>query len=162
MFAGSELVEIFNQMKATHVVALPDSTLGPWEEAIRAGSSPRLVRVCREGEAWAIAAGLYLGGANPIVMIQCTGLFESGDSLRNALYDYQLPLFAIIGYRSYLLRQAPPGDSAKRFTEPILKAWGIDYRLIDAAEKKPEIIEHYERCRAADKPGCVLIAEGRG
>ncbi len=42
-----------------------------------------LVRVCREGEAWEVAAGLHLGGATPLVMIQCTGLFESGDAIRN-------------------------------------------------------------------------------
>jgi len=162
MFTGSEIVEILRQMEATHVVALPDSTFGLWEDEIRAARSPKLVRVCREGEAWAVAAGLYLGGANPIVMIQCTGLFESGDALRNAVHDYRLPLFAFIGYRSYLSQTMLPNDSARTYTEPIVRAWEIDYRLIDAPEKKPEILDHYRRCRAAARPGFVLIAEGRG
>jgi sulfopyruvate decarboxylase TPP-binding subunit len=162
MFTGSEIVELLDQMRTTHVVALPDSTLGQWETAILESADHKLVRVCREGEAWGVAAGLYLGGANPIVMIQCTGLFESGDALRNVLYDYQIPLFAIIGYRSYLSQKSLPNDSALKYTEPILQAWGIDYRLIDRAEKKPEIVQHYERCRSASRTGCVLIAEGRG
>src|SRR5580698_4190097 len=162
MFTGSEIVEILQEMEATHVVALPDSTLGLWEDDLRAAGSPKLVRVCREGEAWAIAAGLYLGGSNPIVMIQCTGLFESGDSLRNAIHDYTLPLFAIIGYRSYPSQTMLPNDSARTYTEPIIRAWQIDYRLIDTPAKKPEILEHYRQCRTADQPGCVLIAEGRG
>src|SRR3954453_12859293 len=102
MFSGSEVVELLEQMRISHVVALPDSTLGPWQEAIADAGRQQLVAVCREGEAWAIAAGVYLGGAAPLVMIQCTGLFESGDSLRNAIHDYKLPLFALIGYRSYL------------------------------------------------------------
>ena len=162
MFTGSEVVELFHEMRATHVVALPDSTLGLWEDDIRAAGTPRLVRVCREGEAWAIAAGLYLGGANPVVMIQCTGLFESGDSLRNAIHDYKLPLFALIGYRSFLSQTMLPNDSARTFTEPIVRAWGIDYCLVDTPDKKPEILEHYRRCRAAERAGFVLIAEGRG
>jgi sulfopyruvate decarboxylase subunit alpha len=160
MFSGEEIVEVFREMELTHIVALPDSTLGLWEDAIRAAGSPRLVRVCREGEAWAIAAGLYLGGARPMVMIQCTGLFESGDSLRNALYDYQIPLFALIGYRNYLNHSS--NDSARKFTEPILRAWGLDYRLIDTPDKKPEIAAHYRECQSARHPGCVLIAEGKG
>ena len=57
----------------------------------------------REGEAWAIAAGLQLGGKRPLVMIQNTGLFESGDALRNVLFDLRLPLVAVIGYRSALV-----------------------------------------------------------
>jgi sulfopyruvate decarboxylase subunit alpha len=162
MFSGSEIVELLREMQVTHVVALPDSTLGMWEDDLRAERSLKFVRVCREGEAWAVAAGLYLGGANPLVMIQCTGLFESGDSLRNVLHDYRLPLFALIGYRSYLSQTMLPNDSARTYTEPIVQAWQVDYRLIDIPEKKPEILEHYHRSRKADRPGFVLIAEGRG
>jgi hypothetical protein len=47
MFTGSEIVEILQEMEATHVVALPDSTLGMWEDDLRAAGSPKLVRVCR-------------------------------------------------------------------------------------------------------------------
>jgi sulfopyruvate decarboxylase subunit alpha len=162
MFTGSEIVDLLRQMEVTHVVALPDSTLGLWEDDLRRAGSPKFIRVCREGEAWAIAAGLYLGAARPMVMIQCTGLFESGDSLRNAIHDYRLPLFALIGYRSYLSQTMLPNDSARKYTEPIIEAWQIDYRMIDVPEKKPEIVEHYRRCQAAERPGIVLIAEGRG
>ena len=76
-----------------------------------ARSKLSLVRVCREGEAWTIAAGLYLGGQRPLVVIQNTGLFESGDALRNVLFDLGLPLFALIGYRNYLVPDSP--DTAR-------------------------------------------------
>ena len=49
MFTGSEIVDLYREMGATHVVALPDSTIGPWEDAIREAGSPKLVQVCREG-----------------------------------------------------------------------------------------------------------------
>jgi len=55
-----------------------------------------LLRVCREGEAWPLAAGLHLGGQSPLVIMQVTGLFESGDALRNVLFDLKLPIFAIL------------------------------------------------------------------
>lgn len=159
MFSGDELVAELRALGITHVVWLPDSTLGQWESALAAAGSPQLVRVCREGEAWAIAMGLYLGGAAPLVMIQCTGLFDSGDVLRNALFDYGIPLFAVIGYRSYLNPQAV--DSARTYTEPNLRSWGIDYRILERAEDLPILREHYRACRAAGKPGVVLIGEGR-
>jgi sulfopyruvate decarboxylase subunit alpha len=159
MFTGEQIVSELRRMAITHVVWLPDSTLGVWEAALTAAKSPQLIRVCREGEAWSVAAGLHLGGARPLVMIQCTGLFESGDSLRCAIHDYGLPLFAIVGYRSYLLPQSI--DSAKTFTEPNLQSWKLDYRLLDAPEKLPLPHDHYQACRNAEKPGVVLIAEGR-
>jgi sulfopyruvate decarboxylase TPP-binding subunit len=159
MFSGAEIVEQLRRIGATHVVWLPDSTLGPWEAAMSAAPGLDLIRVCREGEAWAVAAGLYLGGARPIVMIQCTGLFESGDALRNAVHDYGLPLFALIGYRSYLLENSP--DTAKAYTEPILQAFDLPYRLLSRPEQLPLLAEFYTECQTAGRAGVVLIAEGR-
>ncbi len=160
MFAGDRIASLLVELGVTHVVTVPDSTLGTWEAAIQ-GSSVRLVRVCREGEAWAVAAGLYLGGATPVVMIQCTGLFESGDALRNVLHDWRLPIFSVIGYRSYLNQETLPGDTCLVFTEPILRAWSLEYRLITRPEQFDEIGEHCRGCAAAGRAGAVLIAEGR-
>ena len=161
MFSGEQIAELLEQLGVTHVVTVPDSTIGQWQRALETHGRTRLVRVCREGEAWQVAAGLYLGGASPIVMIQCTGLFESGDALRNALHDWQLPLFSIIGYRSYLNQDTLPGDTCLVFTEPVLRAWKIDYRLLTQAEQFPEIGEHFERCRAQGVAGAILLAEGK-
>ena len=159
ILSGEEVTAALVELGATHVVWLPDSALGPWERAFEAAPSLRLVRVTREGEAWAIAAGLHLGGARPVVMIQNTGLFESGDALRNVLFDLRLPLSAVIGYRSYLLANST--DTAKAFTEPILKAWGLDYLLLEAPGGGPRLLEHLRACRGAGRPGIVLVAEGR-
>ena len=161
MFSGEQIAGLFTELGITHVVTIPDSTLGQWDRALEESEAIRVVRVCREGEAWEVAAGLHLGGATPIVMIQCTGLFESGDALRNVLHDWTLPIFAIIGYRSYLSQDTIPGDTCLIFTEPVLDAWRIDYRLIDEPSGFPTIREHYEACRAASKPGVALIAEGK-
>ncbi|QDU45891.1 hypothetical protein Mal52_43880 [Symmachiella dynata] len=161
MFSGPQIVDTLKSLGITHVVWLPDSTFGAWEAALNDAEGLELIRVCREGEAWSIAAGLHMGGAQPLVIIQCTGLFESGDALRNAIYDYQLPLFALVGYRSFLNQDAIPNDSARVFTEPILQAWQLKYRLIDAPDKLPELVELYEECQRDGSPGVALIAEGR-
>ena len=158
MFFGKEIVEILESLGVTHVVWLPDSVLGPWESALEA-SPMKLVRICREGEAWPLAAGLFLGGKSPVVVMQATGLFESGDALRNTLFDLQLPIYAMVGARSWLVEGSR--DSAKRFVEPILRAWGIDYVLIASEAQKSQLGVHYLACRKADRAGVALIAEGR-
>ena len=161
MFSPQEAASLFAELGVTHVVTVPDSTFGRWEPAIAEHSSLTLVRVCREGEAWAVAGGLHLGGATPLVLIQCTGLFESGDALRNVLHDWKLPIFSMIGYRSYLNQDTLPGDTCLVFTEPVLSAWQIDWRLITRPEQRDEIAEHYRACRAARRAGAAVIAEGK-
>jgi sulfopyruvate decarboxylase TPP-binding subunit len=162
MYPADKVLDVFGQLGITHLVWLPDSELGTWEETLGRQAAVEVVRVCRDGVAWAVAAGLLLGGKRPVVAIQCTGLFESGDSLRNVCFDLGLPLFAIVGYRSYLAQDKLPGDTARQFTEPILQAWGIPYRLITSVDQLPEIAEHYRECRQSNQPGVVLLAEGRG
>ncbi|MGD9857179.1 MAG: thiamine pyrophosphate-binding protein [Planctomycetaceae bacterium] len=161
MFTANEFVAALRSVGITHVVGVPDSTLGEWFPAIRQSPDLTLVNVCREGEAWGVAAGLFVGGAAPVVLIQCTGLFESGDALRNAVHDYGLPLFGIIGYRSYLSQSSLPGDTARVFTEPILSAWQLETVLIDVPEKRPLLSSHYRTCCEQQKSGIALIAEGR-
>ena len=161
MFSGEQVAEVLDAIGITHVVTVPDSTIGQWQEAIERRGRTRLVRVCREGETWEVAAGLHLGGATPLVMIQCTGLFESGDAIRNVLHDWKLPIFSIIGYRSYLNQDTLPGDTCLVFTEPVLDTWKIDYRLLTRPDQIGEIAEHYAASVGANKSGCILVAEGK-
>ncbi|MDA1080105.1 MAG: thiamine pyrophosphate-binding protein [Gemmatimonadetes bacterium] len=158
---GPQVASFFAELGITHVVSVPDSTIGPWHEAIAGHPALRLVRVCREGEAWAVAGGLHFGGAVPLVLIQCTGLFESGDSLRNIVHDWNLPIFSVIGYRSYLNQETLPGDTCLVFTEPMLTAWKIDWLLVTDASQLSEMRAHYERCRNAGVAGSIVVAEGR-
>jgi len=159
MFSGQEIVATLTGLGVSHVIWIPDSAFGPWEQCLESSADLRLIRVCREGEAWPLAAGLLLGGASPVVSMQTTGLFESGDALRNVLFDLRLPVFAILGGRSWLVENS--ADSAKRLAEPILHAWGIDYVLIESDADRPKLAEHYERCSSAGRAGAALIAEGR-
>jgi sulfopyruvate decarboxylase TPP-binding subunit len=160
MFTGPQITAVFAELGVTHVVYLPDSTLGTWEAALASSSQFELVRVCREGEAWVIAAGLHLGGKRPLVVMQSTGLFESGDALRNVYYDLQIPVWSLIGYRSYLLPTST--DSAKRFAEPILKAWALDYFLVERPDQLTAMTQYWRTSAEQGRPGVVLLAEGKG
>jgi len=156
IFNGVEIESELRDLGVSHVIWIPDSDIGQWEPALE--SSPvDLIRVCREGEAWPLAAGLIVGGAAPIVVLQTTGLFESGDALRNVAHDLQLPVFAIVGARNWL--NPASKDSAKRFAEPVLGAWDIDYVVIQSEQERPRLGEHYRHCQADNKPGIVLLAE---
>jgi len=92
-------------------------------------------------------------------MMQTTGLFESGDAMRNVLFDLGLPVFAVLGARSWLVKDSK--DSARRFTRPILDAWGIDHVLVADDSDKPKLAQQYRHSREAGKAAAVLIAEGR-
>src|SRR5205085_4775508 len=117
-------------------------------------------RVCRESEALAVAAGLLLGGRQPVVLIQCTGLFDAGDALRNVVHDLKLPLFLVVGLRSYYAyQQGNQTDTCPVFTEPILRAWQIPYVLFDDKKTAADLAAAYQQARTQRRAGAVLLAE---
>ena len=143
----------------THVVWLPDSETNFMYEHLVADSSLSLVPVCREGESMAIAAGLWVGGKKPVVLIQNTGMFESGDSIRGLSLDINFPLVMMVGYRGWT-RHGFTADSAARFTEPILHAWGIDYYLVETDEDVDRISTAFQEAERAQRPvACLMGAE---
>ena len=160
MIDGPAAVAAFKECGVTHVIWIPDSYLGAWEPALRAEPALQLIRVCREGEAMLVAAGLVLGGKRPVVLIQCTGLFEAGDALRNAVHDMKLPLFLIVGLRSYYdYQRKATNDTCPVFTEPILKAWQIPYTLLDERHTAADLAAAYRQAQAERRAGAILVAE---
>ena len=160
MLDGPSIAAALKQCGITHVIWIPDSELGTWDAALSAAAGLTLLRVCREGEAFAIAAGLYLGGQKPIVIIQCTGLFEAGDALRNVLHDMKLPLFFVVGVRSYYAHQQnATADTCPVFTEPIMQAWRVPYVVLDKTNTADDLAAAYRQAQAEKRAGAVLIAE---
>lgn len=160
MFDGPEVVAALKRCGVTHVVWLPDSDLGRWDAALSADADLRLVRVCREGEAFAVAAGLLIGGKRPLVAIQCTGLFEAGDALRNVAFDMGLPVFVLVGVRSYYARQkGRSADNCPLFTPRILDAWGLRYTWLTEGHGPDDLARAYLDAWEAGLPAAALYGE---
>jgi len=160
MATGAEIVEVLRGCGITHVVFIPDSETGTWEPALASAGTPRLIRPTREGEAIAIAGGLMLGGAKPLVMIQCTGLFEAGDALRNFVHDLNLALPFVIGLRSYQAhREGRTRDTCPVYTVPILQAWRLPYTILERGFTAPAFGQALRKVVESGKVGAVLLAE---
>ena len=140
----------------SHVVWLPDSETNFMYQLLTNEPTLDLVPVCREGETMAIAAGLWVGGKRPIVLIQNTGIFEAGDSIRGLGLDVNQPLVMLVGYRGWS-RHGLTKDSAARFIEHILHAWGISYYLIETDDDADRISLAIEEADKTQKPVAVLV-----
>ena len=150
------IIEELKKNNFTHVVWLPDSETNFMYQLLTNEPTLDLVPVCREGETMAIAAGLWVGGMKPVVLIQYTGIFESGDSIRGLGLDINQPLVMLVGYRCWS-RHGITTDSAARFIEHILHAWGISYYLIETDDDAGRITSALEEAERTNKPVAVLV-----
>ncbi len=142
----------------TDVVWLPDSESGFLHQALAADDSLRLVPVCREGEAIVIALGLTVADRQPVVIIQSTGLFESGDSIRGAALSFGMPLLLIVGYRGWNYGR-PMTDTAAIYLEPVLNAWGIPHHLIESDDDLERVQQAWTEAVERAGPVAVLVGQ---
>jgi hypothetical protein len=158
----------------THVVGLPDNAAAALIDRLYRDPRIAYVPVTREGEAFAIAAGLWIGGADPVVLVQNTGLLESGDSLRGTLQRMAVPVLVIVSYRGFArLRESgvdpgarplrhesltrPDVDSAALLTEPTLDAWGVPHAFLTATREGDDVAAAIARARRDSRPVVLLL-----
>jgi len=142
----------------THVVYLPDSETNWLYLLMKADPAIHLVGVNREGHASSIAAGLWLGGAKPLILIQNTGMLEAGDSIRGWLMSLNVPIVLMVGYRGWT-RHGVTTDTVATYTERFLMAFGINYYLVESNEDGKRISTAFEEARATKRPVAVLIGD---
>ncbi len=172
--AQAQLVfDVLNRHGVTDVVSLPDNSSAALLALLRQSSDIRLLSVTREGEAFAMAAGLWLGGRNPLVLIQNTGLLESGDSLRGTLVRMRIPVVCLVTYRGYaklarLEARPEPGpeilsqpdlDSVAVMTEPTLRAWGVPFDFLHTDEDISKISTAFAQAQKLSAPVAVLVTQ---
>lgn len=155
------IIEQLKEQAVTHVVGIPDNGSRALFEALWDDPCFEVVTVSREGEAFALASGLYVGGRRPVVLIQNTGFLEAGDGFRGTAYNMKIPLVMLIGYRGYKT-MAPDStrvDTAATFFEPTLKAWNIPYSIIRSDADLQHISTAFSEVAETSLPAAVLFIE---
>jgi sulfopyruvate decarboxylase TPP-binding subunit len=159
---------------ATDLLGIPDNASAALFDLASSDHRVRCLTVTREGEAFAVAAGLWLGGRMPVVSIQCTGLMESGDAIRGTAVRMGVPVLCLVGYRGYakMLRAGiDPGsvpadhgelqrhdvDSAAVHLLPTLGAWAIPYVFLDPEREAESIRAAWVRARTEERPVAILL-----
>src|SRR5439155_1214876 len=106
---------------------IPDNASKALLDLLATEPAIRLLTVTREGEAFAIASGLWVGGRTPVVLIQNTGLLEAGDALRGTAMRMRVPLVCLVTVRGHA-RMAARGlrPSAESLSAELLSEPGLD------------------------------------
>jgi sulfopyruvate decarboxylase subunit alpha len=123
------------------IVYVPDNPLSHVLRQLRERlTDVRLVLATREEEAFGIAAGLYLGGKRPTVMLQSSGLGNSLNALTSLLIPYRIPVLLVVSMRGDLgewnAAQVPMG----RAVRSILEAIDIPHVTAESPETTAEVV----------------------
>lgn len=161
MIKAHKLLAEIKKHGITHVVGVPDNGTQALFGRLWNDPGIEVIVTSREGEAFALASGLYLGGKRPLVVIQNTGFLEAGDAFRGTAYNMGIPLVMLIGYRGYrsLEPDAERVDTAATFFEPTLAAWNIPCFQLRSDDDLDRVSAAFERAAGISSPAAVILVE---
>jgi phosphonopyruvate decarboxylase len=123
---------------------------------------PRLpyLPAVREDVAVGVAAGAWLAGARPAVVMQNSGLGTSMNALASLSLMYGLPALLIVTWRGFQGRDAPEHILTGQITEPLLGLLGIPHRVLGSATAEADLAWARAEMDARSSPVAVLVPPG--
>ena len=93
-----------------------------------------------------------------MILIQNTGMMESGNSIRGWLIGLHVPVVLMVGYRGYT-RHGVNADSAATYTERFLMAFNIPFYLIEGDADADRISVAFAEAEKTQRPVVVLVGD---
>ncbi len=122
------------------------------------GESPdRYISAVREDAALGFAAGAWLGGRRPVVLMQNSGLGVSVNSLQQLHNLYELPCFLVVSWRGYGGKDAPEHLASGEITRGVLDVLKIPHRLLEPSRMAEQIRELAGLMEERRKPVALLV-----
>lgn len=118
------------------------------------------IQAAREDAAVGMAAGAYLGGKQPVVLMQNSGLGQSLNALASLNLLYRIPCLLLIGWRGYGGRDAPEHLLTGQITPTLLEILGIPCRILEAEALKEAVDWARETIGKERVPVALLLRKG--
>jgi sulfopyruvate decarboxylase subunit alpha len=153
------LHEAISALGVSHVLIVPDTHQKTLLASLTQDANLQMLTFSTEDEAICVNAGLWIGGAEALVIIQNVGLFAAMNALRGVALDMRVPTLLIVGQFGRDVSKAVEDNSATgvRLIEPVLDAMGVPYYRLDFAADAGVLQSAFERSRADRGPVVVLI-----
>jgi sulfopyruvate decarboxylase TPP-binding subunit len=143
----------------SHVLSVPDTHQRTLLASLTAEPRLTVVTLATEDEAICVNAGLWIGGAEALVVIQNVGLFAAMNALRGVSMDMQVPTCLLVGQygRDVTLPVEDDPGSATRLIEPLLQTIDVPFYRIDRPQDVGVLKKAFEQSRSERRPVVALV-----
>lgn len=165
---ASSYVDALRRNSIDYFVTVPDWVQLALHLRIEAGE-PGITNVpcCNEEQAVAVAAGLWMGGRKPIVVVQNQGMHACINAIRTIGNDVRAPIVFLIGQfgREFANFGHDPAESRRstvRYLEPVLKAMDIRSWRLETEGDMPKFDEAFRYAWGESRPAALLVGAPTG
>lgn len=155
-----ELVAALKAAGFDFFAGVPCSLLKGLVSILDQDASAHYVSATREDSAIGMAAGAYLGGKLPMVLMQNSGLGVSVNALASLSTMYALPVLLVISWRGEGGNDAPEHIMMGEIMMPMLDLMKIPYRVLTAKEPMAAQVAWAKEQMLSRKYPAALIVPG--
>lgn len=151
------LYKAIKNSKIDLILSLPCIMLKGLLQVIEEKNEIDHISITREEEGIGIAAGAYLGGKVPAIVMQNSGLGNSVNAIKSLLQLYRIPVIFIMSHRGgegeKILAQIPMG----KLTPDLLDLLKIETFIVDSERNIKHIQTAVEQSLSSGIPTGILL-----
>src|SRR5438046_8426960 len=114
----------------------------------------------REDAALGVAAGAYLAGRTPVVIMQNSGLGGSLNALGSLHFLYRIPALLLVTWRGYQAEDAPEHLAMCEVLPRMLALFGVPFRAPLAEAMDADVDWAAARLRETRRPVALVVRPG--
>jgi len=158
MDSTEAVYQALKESEINFIVSIPCVNLGKLLKMVECDPEITHIPVTREEEGFGIAAGAYMGGMKPAILMQNSGLGNSVNVLASLYQLYKLPILMIMSHRGtegeFMSAQVPMGKA----TPQILDALELPYFKPENPEEALDNIKRaWELAKSKGIPVGILL-----
>lgn len=156
-FRGSDFASALQEVGFDFFTGVPCSLIG---SVLRALQEKGYVPETREDAALGLAAGAYMAGRRPVVLMQNSGFGVSLNAIGSLHQIYEIPCLLVITWRGYGGKDAPEHLVMGRALPELLGSYEIEWRPIGDRPLEEDARWARERFDASRKPVALVVPPG--
>ncbi|WP_424357454.1 sulfopyruvate decarboxylase subunit beta [Methanocella sp. MCL-LM] len=150
------VIDVMKECKIDTVLTLPCDRMKNFLPLIP--KNFREIPLSREEGGTGIAAGLYMAGKRPAIVIQSTGLGNSLTVLSSLHKTYDLPLPILASWRGVYKEGIPAQVHFGKFLPGVLDSMGIPYLVAEKSGDLPAVRDAIEMAYRESTPYVILFS----
>jgi len=139
---------------------VPCSILGDIINHLSKSKEFTYVPATREDEALGLAAGVYMGGKKPVVLMQNSGLGVSINALTSLVLLYKLPILLIISWRGCKGKDAPQHVLMGKYMLDFLGTMNIPTKILMKDILEKQLMDSIQIIKDQEAPVALVLKKG--
>jgi len=155
--SGAELAALLDRHGFDFYTGVPCSLVEDLIAALECHRRAPWIPAVREDVALGLAAGAWLGGRRPVVVMQNSGLGTSLNALASLSLMYGLPALLIVTWRGFGGKDAPEHLLMGEISPKLLDLLGIPYRVLHSESADELLAWARKEMDARETPVALLV-----